>query len=124
MTVCEHLCSQKNAWAKKSEEMKFMSISRKYYGPKIRYASVHCGIQKTGAVKLYPKEKWIKSAGSNETQKNKVEKERWIFADSDSESELGDFDEKDLWNDSGDEDGIRPAYVMDKVINCVWITDV
>ena len=124
MTVCEHLSTQKNAWTKKSEDMKFMSMSRKYYGPKIRSASVHCGLQKTGAVKLYPKENCIKSAGSNDTQKNIGEKERWIFADSDEESELEDFDEKDLWNDSGDEDGIRLAYVMDKVINCVWITDV
>ena len=124
MTVCEHLCTQKNAWTKKSEDMKFMSMSRKYYGPKIKYASVHCGLQKTGAVKLYPKENWIKSAGSNDTQKNIGEKERWIFVDSDEESELKDFDEKDLWNDSGDEDGIRPAYVMDEVINCVWISEV
>ena len=74
MTVCEHLCTQKNAWTKKSEDMKFMSMSRKYYGPKFRYASVDCGLQKTGAKKVYPKEIWIKSAGSNDTQKNIGEK--------------------------------------------------
>ena len=124
MTVCEHLSTQKNAWTKKGEDMKVISMSRKYYGPKFIYASVDSGLQKTGAVKLHPKENWIKSAGSNDTQKNIGEKERWIFADSDEESEIKDSDEIDMWNDSGDEDGIRPANVIEKQIDSVWISEV
>ena len=59
MTVCEHSCTKINPWTKRREDMKFMLSSQKYYGPKIRNASVHCGNQKTGAVKFYPKEMWI-----------------------------------------------------------------
>ena len=40
------------------------------------------------------------------------------------ESEIKDSDEIDMWNDSGDEDGIRPANVIEKQIDSVWISEV
>ena len=63
-----------------------------------------------------------------------MKKERWIFADSDEESEHGNSDEEELWTDSelqmdrqkdsGNEDEIRPASVLDDVNKCVWISEV
>ena len=116
MTIRARTCAKTNKWSNNKEVLKRSVSLRCYTGPKIKKVALPKWFRSSGWVKVYPKETWILGCCDSEDVDNKHQnKERWIFADSDEESEEEDYqvseDNNELRPESADEKENRPVNI-------------
>ena len=88
MTIRARTCTGTNIWAKNKVVLKRSVSLRCYTGPKIHKVPPPKWYTSSGWVTIYPKDKrFIGGSDSVDVEIIELKKERWIFADSDEETE-------------------------------------